>query len=727
MLDRARNFCIAVLVILLSLAAPNLLAQEDQTLLQNLEAGKRKFMNIDFPGCVEQMTQIIGELNSVQAEKALDQSQISILTSALEYRALAHFNMAAKSAAQADFTRLLEISPGYKLNESLATGLIQEFFTSIKQRTVGYLTLTTHPEGATVVTGRRELGLSNFTALPMKAGPHKLSIYLSGYAILEAEIFIEPDKTFQAEYTLDRITASINLRTSPTGVDVYLDGLMVGTTSGTAGTDYMDTLARLGLFAEDVSQEFKIPYVDKGAHTLQFKKNCFESKTYPVNVTETSDFSFPEPVILKVSFGSLELTNLPEEARVRLNGEEQNLGQASYDKICTGEYNVEVTFASGRFTDKVVVTEKNASKLEVQLNPTMVFLQPFLSDTLEEDEQAEVKTKINSFLSSIDDFEIITPDVSDYSLPREDLNLLRNQIKEVAAGSNSGKVPLNFHRVIRQICRKFNSNIIMAAVQQQQRIGSHFKILIFGPEIPYFESLDLDLENSQDVEKKLGVLNQRINFSKSWLGITAVDTKIHHGTVVIAVHPGSPADQAGVKPGDVITSIDNQAIEGYRQVLGILEQKSPGDSVELVVSNDSQSRTLHVTFGESPLLLPLNNPAYLYKAAIASMLLVSEMNRGTDLEQLALFNIGIAMAHFGAWEDSIRYLRRVNIGEGPGVNQGTVEYYLGLGFEALGFSNEALLHYRQAMKYPNATIDSNDGPPLMPLVSHKVKVLESGS
>lgn len=45
---------------------------------------------------------------------------------------------------------------------------------------------------------------------------------------------------------------------------------------------------------------------------------------------------------------------------------------------------------------------------------------------------------------------------------------------------------------------------------------------------------------------------------RPWLGVM-VDTDSSGRRVVVSVHPGGPADRAGVKPGDVLRSIGGQA------------------------------------------------------------------------------------------------------------------------------------------------------------------------
>lgn len=67
-----------------------------------------------------------------------------------------------------------------------------------------------------------------------------------------------------------------------------------------------------------------------------------------------------------------------------------------------------------------------------------------------------------------------------------------------------------------------------------------------------------------------------------------------------AVTPGSAADKAGVKDGDIITAIDGTKIGVEKSLRQILLQHKPGDTVTLDVLRDGKTVSLDVTLGERP-------------------------------------------------------------------------------------------------------------------------------
>ena len=63
---------------------------------------------------------------------------------------------------------------------------------------------------------------------------------------------------------------------------------------------------------------------------------------------------------------------------------------------------------------------------------------------------------------------------------------------------------------------------------------------------------------------------------------------------------GGPAEQAGVKVGDVITQVDSTAIDQNHSLASIIGQDRVGQSVTLTVLRDGKTITLHATLAAAP-------------------------------------------------------------------------------------------------------------------------------
>jgi S1-C subfamily serine protease len=78
------------------------------------------------------------------------------------------------------------------------------------------------------------------------------------------------------------------------------------------------------------------------------------------------------------------------------------------------------------------------------------------------------------------------------------------------------------------------------------------------------------------------------------------DGSAAQGVGVVAVTGGGPADRAGLKAGDVITSVGAQETPDTTALSQALAAASPGDKVTLTVSRDGENRDVQVTLGELP-------------------------------------------------------------------------------------------------------------------------------
>lgn len=78
------------------------------------------------------------------------------------------------------------------------------------------------------------------------------------------------------------------------------------------------------------------------------------------------------------------------------------------------------------------------------------------------------------------------------------------------------------------------------------------------------------------------------------------DLSVESGELVQSVEPGSGAEEAGVRSGDVITAVEDTEVASYGDLLSTLRDYEPGDTVGLTVVRDGNERTLDVTLGERP-------------------------------------------------------------------------------------------------------------------------------
>jgi S1-C subfamily serine protease len=77
-----------------------------------------------------------------------------------------------------------------------------------------------------------------------------------------------------------------------------------------------------------------------------------------------------------------------------------------------------------------------------------------------------------------------------------------------------------------------------------------------------------------------------------------LDLGVDEGALVFRLVEGSPADEAGIRPGDVIVELDGEPVRIVEDLLSALREKEPGDAVTVTVVRDGEERELEATLVE---------------------------------------------------------------------------------------------------------------------------------
>jgi S1-C subfamily serine protease len=72
------------------------------------------------------------------------------------------------------------------------------------------------------------------------------------------------------------------------------------------------------------------------------------------------------------------------------------------------------------------------------------------------------------------------------------------------------------------------------------------------------------------------------------------------GAVINLVTPGSPAAAAGIMAGDVVIAADRSPVDGQAAFVAAIRDKSPGDSIDIVVLREGERLTLTAVLAERP-------------------------------------------------------------------------------------------------------------------------------
>jgi Do/DeqQ family serine protease len=72
------------------------------------------------------------------------------------------------------------------------------------------------------------------------------------------------------------------------------------------------------------------------------------------------------------------------------------------------------------------------------------------------------------------------------------------------------------------------------------------------------------------------------------------------GAIIAGVLRGGPADKAGVKPGDVLTAINDAPVSGPQSMLNLVAALQPGSSAKMKLRRQAQALDVSVTVGRRP-------------------------------------------------------------------------------------------------------------------------------
>ncbi|MEO1746280.1 MAG: Do family serine endopeptidase [Pseudomonadota bacterium] len=100
------------------------------------------------------------------------------------------------------------------------------------------------------------------------------------------------------------------------------------------------------------------------------------------------------------------------------------------------------------------------------------------------------------------------------------------------------------------------------------------------------------------------------NVQRGWLGVSIqpVTDEIAEslgldqasGAIVSQLTDGTPAEEAGIRPGDIIIGVNETDVEGPRELSRAIAGFEPGTGVEITIIRDGDEQAVDVTLGELP-------------------------------------------------------------------------------------------------------------------------------
>jgi len=103
---------------------------------------------------------------------------------------------------------------------------------------------------------------------------------------------------------------------------------------------------------------------------------------------------------------------------------------------------------------------------------------------------------------------------------------------------------------------------------------------------------------SNKVREVIPPLAKGTTIERPYLGVSTTESA--QEVTVAEVKPGGPAEQAGLRTGDVVVAVDGKNVGEASDVAAAIAGKRPGDTVAIEVRRGGQSQTVEVELGTRP-------------------------------------------------------------------------------------------------------------------------------
>ncbi len=623
-----------------------------------------------------------------------------LLARAFFGRAGALFEVDNLLEADADLERALRAEPGFLPPPGIPQDLAV-MFGRVRQDRVGTVELTLEPADARLQVDGREVFPGDGT-LALYRGAHELRAERVGFREARHSLEVTAGRPQPLTVVLERVSAVLELRTRPAGVEVRLSDSRLGTTE--AGDD------------GGASRPFLIQIPQTGSHVIEVRKEGYRSIRRQVQVEELADYQIGTWE-LERQVGTIRLRGLPAEARLTVNGARTQAERSGADgvlRLAPGDYRLVVEqLPAGIFERRVALADGDEQDLEVDFRRPLTLLGVLGGDRLRADELRGALSRAGAELGGWTLLD--RPDAGVAALRAAGIDT--GALRAAAAG---GRRPPDWQALAAAARDLAPGSAYLVAVLDDDLYASNADLWfvpaaeVMNPVRPFRRRIDLD--DAAAIGASIRNFDHPVPAERSWLGALLIDSAAASGPVVMALSPEGPAAAAGLQPGDEIESVLGQPVTTTAEVEAILGRSSPGFVLRLAVRRlTGQQRQLNVRLGSGPVAVRPNDPGINHVALLVT-LSGEGPGDGTTPEWLRLLNRASVLMGAGAWEPAVRVLKRVQAPAGPGLGQATVDYWLAKALLAVSpeYAAQARKKLEAALAEPGARLFHHDGPLVAP-------------
>lgn len=664
--------------------------------------------------------EIITRLEAERRQGSLSEAGTTLLVTAYEYRARVQFNLGNTDRAGDSFRNLITLRPSHNLDQATISPKVIDYYKSVKGQMVGFVTVQSAPQGAAVTLNGKPLSITDFFPLEVVAGEYTLDITRSGYRQETRPVTVVAGETLSLQFDLVRTSATGYVITEPTDVEVLIDGVRRGSTSGVLDPALAAIAAARGLDPAKSSNRLEIPDLPSGSHTIEFRRPCYETLKLGLDVPEPQDYDIP-PIKLEPSVGTISLTSDPPGGQIFIDGESQGVAPKILRSVCAGVRRVEVRHAAGRFVQDVDLKSRATLELAAQIRPTLAYLGVVADGPSGERSLTSMDTRLGRVASSTIramNFVKADPAVVDRALAAERLKLA-----DLLPPAKPD--PALVRRVFEKLAAALEvQGFLVARIPEEQLLRSA-AIHVFAAGSVFPDSASVVIEDDASFARFFAGFERKATLFAPWSGLVTVDTLLHEGPVVLRVAPGSPADKAAFVKGHVISSAGGKGITKTEELLAAIAASGPTKRVSITANAAGGPKTVELQLVDAPREISVTEGGVLANKICMDLRQTIEGYPGSENAAFARLNLGLiflALHDYSGAHDA--FVKAKNeLPSTPGLSRGTAAFYAGVALEHLGYSKEALDEYTQASQDAGATILSQDGPKVQDIAKRRIAAL----
>lgn len=680
-----------------------------------VDQARASFDQLDYENTIKALDSAIGAIEARPSPEVR-----RLLPAAYEMRARALFGLGKEAEARNDFVSLVKVEPGYLLSGQVSPRIVA-MFDEIMKANVTELRLAIMPPDAEVLLDGARVPAT--ATMPIAVGDHTLAVSRIGFkSVTQPFTAAAGAATVVDTLALERVATVFRFVTAPSGVEVVIDGISHGTTKpGPPPAEYAERAAKAGVTAAELSAVLTVTELPIGAHSIQFKKDCYVMAERRQTVDQLNDYVL-DPVKLEPAVASVSVASNQPGTLVLIDGMQRGVAPITMNDVCEGQHLVELKSASGRYFQRIDARTGAKITVEGTLRPAFALVSSSGSTSL----NADLRATVEKQFASAQSVTLFAPpaDATAKVLQTEKLppDWLAFDSNKRPLGTAADVAAVMRGDLSSRLSKMFDSQGIASVTVPSAASRNRLVVTLLASGSSDPDVIDLDLDSPDATSQAVGRLDRSLTFFKPSLGVTVVDVADAEGPVVVAVDPNGPAAQAGLQPGDIVLKANSQPVPDAGALTSLLSGRKADEALTLDLKDRAgAAKKADTKVFMTPRLIGLND-----QSLMVNKILVDLRNRlqtqGDPLtDSVMRLNMAVALARVGAWSEARLELQRVKLNDGPGVAAGTVQYLLGLAAERMGNIAEAEAAFKTAAA--STALETEDGLPVKDLAEVRLQGL----